>query len=257
MDTLQALIFDVDGTLADTEYGHLQAFNAAFKEHNLDWNWSEELYIKLLAVTGGKERMNYYLDKFHDGPREARFDDAFIAQLHRDKTRHYVELLASGGLPLRPGVRRLLEEAKARGLRLAIATTTTPANVTALLENSLAADGCDWFEVIGAGDVVKAKKPAADIYHYVLEKLNLSAAACLAFEDSENGLSAARDAGLQTVVTKNAYTDDHDFSGASLLLDQLGEAEQAAQCLGGTQANCWQAPCVTVDMLHCIKNSAA
>ncbi|MDH5517930.1 MAG: HAD family hydrolase [Gammaproteobacteria bacterium] len=231
---LKALIFDVDGTLADTEKdGHRVAFNAAFKEAGLDWEWSVELYDKLLAVTGGKERMNYYLDHFNtefDRPENLQ---EMIAALHNTKTRHYTELLAKGAIPLRPGVKRLLDEARAAGLRLAIATTTTPENVTALLENTLGKESIDWFEVIAAGDIVPAKKPAADIYDWALKEMQLDAADCLAFEDSENGIKSSQGAGLKTIITVNDYTLSHDFSGAAIVLDNLGEPDQAFSVISG------------------------
>jgi HAD superfamily hydrolase (TIGR01509 family) len=224
--TLAAFIFDVDGTLADTERdGHRVAFNQSFAEAGLDWDWNEGLYGTLLAVTGGKERMRYYLDRYRpDWERPADLD-GLISQLHAAKTRHYTKLLAQGGIPLRPGVARLLDEARAAGIRLAIATTTTPENVTVLLEHALSPEAVAWFEVIAAGDVVPAKKPAPDIYHYALNKLGLVPEACLAFEDSENGLRAAHDAGLRTVITVNDYTRDQNFADAVLVLDQLGEPQ--------------------------------
>ncbi len=232
--TLHALLFDVDGTLADTERdGHRPAFNQAFADAGLDWNWDAALYGKLLAVTGGKERMKYYIDQFRpDYSKPANFDE-LVAGLHQAKTRHYSALAAQGGIPMRPGVRRLLIEARAAGLRLAIATTTTPENVTVLLEHSLGPGTPDWFEVIAAGDIVPAKKPAPDIYHYALEKLGLDATDCLAFEDSENGLRASLGAGLKTLITVNDYTLDHDFTGAAVVLSDLGDPDAPNRLIAG------------------------
>ncbi|MCF8178661.1 MAG: HAD-IA family hydrolase [Sulfuritalea sp.] len=216
---LEALIFDVDGTLADTERdGHRPAFNAAFAEAGLDWHWDEALYGELLEVTGGKERIRFFCERhapefLHQADSEGR-----IKALHAAKTRHYVALCAQG-IRLRPGVERLLRDAHTAGLRLAIATTTTPENVSALL----APDLLSLFEKVGAGDTVPNKKPAPDIYEWVLAQLALPATACLAIEDSANGLKASRAAGLATVITRTAYTDDHDFSGAVALLPDLGQ----------------------------------
>ena len=236
--TLKALIFDIDGTLADTERdGHRVAFNQAFVEAGLGWYWDIPLYEKLLTVTGGKERMRHYVEHYlPDHEKPAGFE-ARVASLHAAKTRYYTALLGRGGIPLRPGVRRLLEEARHRGVRLAIATTTTPDNVSALLRHAMAPEAESWFEVIGAGDAVAAKKPAPDIYYYVLERLRLAPAQCLAFEDSENGLRAARQAELKTVITVNDYTRAHDFRGAALVLDHLGEPGRPFQVLSGTTEN--------------------
>jgi HAD superfamily hydrolase (TIGR01509 family) len=232
--TLHALLFDVDGTLADTERdGHRPAFNQAFADAGLDWHWDVALYGKLLAVTGGKERMKYYIDHFRPDYRKPGNFDELVAELHQAKTRHYSALAAQGGIPMRPGVKRLLIEARTAGLRLAIATTTTPENVTVLLEHSLGAGTQDWFEVIAAGDIVPAKKPAPDIYHYALEEMKLEAADCLAFEDSENGLRASLGAGLKTLITVNDYTLDHDFSGAAVVLSDLGDPGAPNQRLAG------------------------
>lgn len=234
---LQALIFDVDGTLADTEKdGHRVAFNQAFADFDLDWRWDVELYGELLAVTGGKERIRHYVSQHcPDYLQRPDFVD-LVVQLHAAKTRHYTALLAEGCIPLRPGVLRLLRQARAQGLRLAIATTTTPANVTALLAHATEQDINDWFEVVGAGDVVPEKKPAPDIFYYVLQQLDLPATACIVFEDSENGIRATRAAGLGTIVTVNDYTRDHDFTDALLVLDQLGEPAQGFEVLGGSVA---------------------
>jgi len=215
---LEALIFDVDGTLADTERdGHRPAFNVAFAEAGLDWHWDEALYGELLEVTGGKERIRFFCERHAPGFLQQADAEARIRALHGAKTRHYVELCAKG-IPLRPGVERLLREARATGLRLAIATTTTPENVTALLPAELMA----LFEKVGAGDTAPNKKPAPDIYQWVLAQLGLPASACLAIEDSANGLKASAAAGLATVITLTGYTRDHDFSGALAVLPDLG-----------------------------------
>ena len=216
---LEALIFDVDGTLADTERdGHRPAFNAAFAGAGLPWHWDETLYGELLEVTGGKERIRFFCERHAPEFLQHADVEARIKELHAAKTRHYVEICAQG-IPLRPGIERLLREAHAAGLRLAIATTTTPENITALLAPDLLA----LFEKVGAGDTVANKKPAPDIYLWVLAQLGLPASACLAIEDSANGIKASRAAGLATVITRTAYTDDHDFSGALALLPDLGE----------------------------------
>jgi len=219
---LKALLFDVDGTLADTERdGHRPAFNAAFAEAGLNWHWDTTLYGELLAVTGGKERMRYYAER-HDPDFLRRQDcDALIARMHASKTRQFVQYVQTGGVPLRPGVLELLQAAGQAGLTLAVVTTTTLANVHSLLAANLHDAATSTFALIAAGDVVKAKKPAPDIYDYALQQLGLRAAECLAIEDSANGLRAALAAGVPTLITTNAYTQDQDFSGALEVLPDL------------------------------------
>lgn len=219
---LKALIFDVDGTLADTERdGHRVAFNAAFREAGLPWTWDVATYGELLAVSGGKERVAHYARQAAPALAARPDFDAFLRKLHTLKTGHYVRLVASGAIPLRPGVANLIREARKAGLKLAIASTTSPENVAALLRASLAHDAEKWFDVIGAGDVVPAKKPAPDIYFWVIERLGVPAAACLAVEDSANGVKAACAAGVAPLVTENDYTRGQDFSGALAVLPDL------------------------------------
>ena len=224
MPKLKALLFDVDGTLADTERdGHRVAFNLAFADAGLDWDWTVDIYEDLLSVTGGKERMKFYLDKYKPNFEEPEDLTKYIADMHKAKTAHYTDLLSKGKIPLRPGVERLLNEARERGFRLAISTTTTPENVDALLTHTLGKESLDWFEVIAAGDIVPAKKPAPDIYDWAMEKMSLTADECIAFEDSRNGVLSSLAANLKTIITINDYTKDHDFTGAVIVLDQYGE----------------------------------
>lgn len=248
MKQLKALIFDVDGTMAETERdGHRVAFNRAFTSMGLNWNWDEDLYGKLLAVTGGKERIRYYLDKFNTAFIYDGHISDLIIELHAEKTKHYVALLAKHEIGLRPGIARLIAEARASGLRLAIATTTTPTNVTALLSSTLGEDSMEWFDCIAAGDIVPAKKPAADIFEYCLEQIGLSAEECIAFEDSENGLLSSRGAKIPTIVTLNNYTETDDFAGAITVLSHLGETDNPCQVLQGEN---FDSPYVTVEVLE-------
>ena len=229
MTELKGLIFDVDGTLAETEKdGHRMAFNYAFAEADLNWYWSESLYGELLEVSGGKERISYYLQQYHPEIKENL--ESLIPQLHQAKTSHYRQLLSSGEIQLRQGVKRLIEEAYNEGIRLAIATTSALPNALALLEKHL---NPDWFEVIAAGDIVPHKKPAPDIYNYVLEQMNLSPDECLVFEDSFHGLQAAYQANLKTIITLHDYTKKQDFSLASLVLNHLGEPDNTFTVIKG------------------------
>ncbi|ACK73563.1 HAD-superfamily hydrolase, subfamily IA, variant 3 [Gloeothece citriformis PCC 7424] len=235
MAKLQALIFDVDGTLAETERdGHRLAFNQAFNQAQLTWDWSVSIYGQLLTVAGGKERIRFYLEQYNPQFEKPTNLAQFITQLHQSKTEFYQELLSQGEIPLRPGVKRLIEEARSQGIRIAIATTSALPNVLALLERTL---DPTWFEVIAAGDIVPAKKPAPDIYNYVLDKLGLTPSECLVFEDSFHGLQAATKAGLKTIVTVNDYTKNQDFSEAILVLDHLGESDLPSTVIRGDLRN--------------------
>ncbi|MBN2647734.1 MAG: HAD family hydrolase [Thiotrichales bacterium] len=234
MAELKALLFDVDGTLADTERdGHRPAFNMAFAKAGLDWVWDEALYGELLAVTGGKERIKFYLEQFNrQFSKPENFDD-FVKGLHASKTEFYEQLMAEGKIPLRRGVERLLNQARDQGMRMAVVTTTTPANVTALLTNTLGPDAESWFEVIAAGDIVPAKKPAPDIYFWAMEHMNVRPEECMAFEDSANGIRSSIAANIKTIITINGYTQDDDFRAAELVLSDMGEPGMPFSVLQG------------------------
>jgi len=216
----RALIFDVDGTLAETEEVHREAFNAAFVRASLGWCWGRSVYKDLLRVTGGKERIRAF-DRLRGGT--AVLSDDEVAELHEIKTTVYAESIARGGCPLRPGVEALLSAARIRGQRLAIATTTSRGNIDALLAAALGQGWTDWFATIVAGDEVSKKKPAPDVYLEVLSRLNLSAPECLAIEDSVNGLVAASRAGIPVLISRSAYFWDDDFAAAVLAVDDLTE----------------------------------
>jgi HAD superfamily hydrolase (TIGR01509 family) len=221
--SIEALIFDVDGTMADTEESHRIAFNLAFERFRLGWKWTREVYRQLLKTAGGKERIAAYIEQLPLSRPEQRRLHELVPGIHAEKTRFYSSVVADGAVPLRDGVSRLLEEALSTGYRLAIASTTTAMNVDALLQANLGARGLEMFSVIACGDQVRAKKPAPDIYRLALHHLDLPAERCIAFEDSTNGLRSAVAAGIWTVVTPTYWTEGGDFSSAGLLLSGLGE----------------------------------
>lgn len=221
--SVQALIFDVDGTLADTEEAHRVAFNNAFERYKLGWKWSQDAYRDLLKTTGGKERIAAFLATRTVSPSDRKRLAELIPDIHAEKTRFYSAFVADGAVPLREGVARLMEEALAAGCRLGIASTTTAANIDALLQSALGSRGLEMFSVIACGDQVPAKKPAPDIYRMALRHLGLHSDRAVAFEDSFNGLRAAVAAGLWTAVTPTFWTEGSDFGAASLVLPSLGD----------------------------------
>ncbi len=214
----EALIFDVDGTLAETEELHRQAFNETFAAEGLDWHWSRADYHRLLKTTGGKERIARHISETGGAPA-----DHDIAALHRAKTDRYTALMAAGGLPLRAGIADLIARARAEGIRLAVATTTSRPNVEALTLATFGQPAEAIFEVLACGDEVAAKKPAPDVYLLALQRLGLPAGACLALEDSRNGLMSARAAGLACIVSPSAYTEGEDFGGALAVLADFSD----------------------------------
>ncbi len=221
--SLKALIFDVDGTLADTEEAHRQAFNSAFREHGLAFGWDRATYGGLLWVTGGKERIERYIDSLQLAPSERWRLKRLVASIHAAKTRAYARQIEAGEVRLRPGIERLIAEARASGVALAIASTTTPANVESLIAATLGREALSWFRAIATGDVVPNKKPAPDIYLLALARLGLPAAQCAAFEDSETGVRAAKAARLFTVATPTWWSAAQSFGAADLVLPSLGE----------------------------------
>jgi len=245
---LKAILFDVDGTLSDTEDAHRVAFNETFQAEGLDWRWNRDLYKRLLTVNGGVNRIRYFVDTENlDTGFDGSERDDFISRLHAKKTHRFAGFIEDGRVRLRSGVARLIRDAQGNGLRLAIATATSLSNVEKLLSSCLPSQDADAFEVFGTGERAVRKKPDPEIYLWVLEQLALPPRACIAIEDSTNGLNAARSAGIATVITTSPYTLDEDFTGAVAVVDRLGEPDKPSRFLQGDGLN---KTCVDVELLR-------
>lgn len=226
--TLRALVFDVDGTLAETEELHRLAFNETFRAFALPWHWDAKLYRELLRVGGGRERLLHYMRAFRTGPADPAEAAELAQRLHAAKTPAYQRLLAGAPLEPRPGVRRLIAEARDEGVKLAIATTSASGNVVALIRSLFGADAPGWFAAVAAGEDAEAKKPDPAVFRVALERLRLPASACVAIEDSAIGLRAAQAAGLPALVAPSSYTGNDDFAGALAVVRDLDHGEGGA-----------------------------
>jgi len=223
--SIKAIIFDVDGTLSETEEAHRQAFNQTFTEFGLPWVWSQELYGELLKTTGGKERMTTYLQNHLNEPA----DQNKIAEIHKRKTVVYGELIASGAAALRPGIADLIEDAARNGVRVAVATTTNRPNVDRLAEACFGKAAGEVFEVISAGDEVENKKPAPDVFNLAVRGLGLDPSECVGLEDSRNGLLSCIGAGVPCVVSPGVYTLGSDFTEAVAVIDCFTKIDTVAK----------------------------
>jgi HAD superfamily hydrolase (TIGR01509 family) len=226
---MPALIFDCDGVLADTErYGHLPAFNQMFEEFGLPVHWTEADYAVKVLIGGGKERLASLLTPEFVAaahlPASRDEQVALVAQWHKRKTEIYTALVASGAMPARPGIHRLVVEAAAQGYTLAVASTSAEPSVRAVLEHAVGPERASTFHVF-AGDLVSAKKPAPDIYLAALDALDMRSDEAVVVEDSNNGLRAALAAGLNTIVTVSSFTANEDFTGAALVVSSLGDPD--------------------------------
>lgn len=215
---LKAILFDADGTLAETEELHRRAFNSAFARHGIDANWSVAQYRELLKVTGGKERLQAYFRA-----RGLAVSARQLQQLHQSKNELYAQNLQGGLAGLRPGVLRLMGEARDCGCMLAIATTTSLVNVDALLRHQIGANWQQGFRAVVAGDQVAKKKPAPDVYERCLALLRIAPREAIAVEDSPAGVTSARQAGIFVLATPSVYTAGKDFSQADVLVPGLGD----------------------------------
>jgi len=224
MSELKAIFWDQDGVIIDTEKdGHRVAFNKMFKDVGHDFEWSVETYGELLAISGGKERMRHYFTQkgiILEGDPEK--DAELLLTLHKKKTAIFVEMVESGILPLRAGVKRLMQEAMQAGLRLGVCTTANERSANAIAKGML---GEIDLEFVLAGDVVSKKKPDPEIYLLALERTGLAAEECIVVEDSRNGILAAKAAGLRAVATTNIYTENEDLSDAPIVVTSLGDPD--------------------------------
>lgn len=225
MTKIAALLFDVDGTLVDTEELHRQAFNQAFLAFGLGWEWTPDRYAALLAVSGGAERMAAQIDGLDATSAEKTRLRQLVPSVHREKTRIYGELLGSSAARLRPGVERLVTEARRSGIKVGLAATSAAANVQSLVAAAFGPDSRSAVTSIVCVDWVARKKPAPDVYELLLSTLRVNAPAAVAFEDSANGVAAAKAAGLVTVATPSRWTRAQDFAAADLTLPSLGDPE--------------------------------
>ncbi len=221
---LEAIIFDCDGVLVDTERdGHRLAFNMAFRDLRIDLEWSVDQYKELVKIAGGKERMRYFFNQT-EWPDVAEEKDQFITNLHKKKTAHFLNIIQSGRMQLRPGVKRLIDEAIGYNIKLAVCSTSNENSVNMIVDSLLGNERREYFSAILAGDIVTRKKPSPDIYTLCAERLSIYPSMCVVVEDSRNGLLAAKAAGFNCLITKNEYTAEENFEEADMVIDELGDS---------------------------------
>ena len=234
---LKAVLFDVDGTIAESEELHRKAFNESFKEYGLSWFWDEAIYRELTLVGGGRERIMHYIERTSPEMLTYKNLTSYIDSLHKVKSQIYKDNLNEIGITLRPGVRRLIDELKKNNIRMSLVSSTTEENLHNLFQIGLNVNPGDWFEIIGHGDCTKFKKPSPEIYHWVLEKMKLPAGGCVAIEDAPRGVDSAVSAGLKVIITPSKYTNQEIFEKGDLVLSDLGEPGKPFKVLKGDVFN--------------------
>ncbi len=222
---LSAVLFDVDGTIAETEDLHRKSFNESFKEFNLDWFWDEAIYKELINVGDGSERIEYYIKRAWPEMMEYKNLTKYINSIHKVKNEIFEDHILESEISPRPGVARLINELKENNIRMAIVSSNSEANLLTLFKKGLNIDPNSTFDLIAHGECTKNKRPSPEIYEWILEKLRLPSQSCIAIEDSLRGLESAKNANIKVLVTPSTFTLDEDFSNAQLVVSNLGEKD--------------------------------
>lgn len=237
--SLRAILFDVDGTLADTEaLGHRPAYNRAFRDLGFEFRWGPKLYRKLLKQPGGRERIKHYFQQyepaFGEHESEVRADiDGWVSRVHELKSVYFKKFMRRGRVPLRAGIARLMREAHGSGVKFAIVTNASLRTLEPVLKYTIGPELAAEVAVIASGEEVRNKKPSPDLYQLAMQRLGIPPEDCIALEDSEMGLEAAAAAGVCAVVTVNSDTEAQDFTEAALVVSSLGEPGAPTRVLKG------------------------
>ena len=249
---LSAVLFDVDGTISETEELHRKSFNESFKEFNLDWFWDEAIYKELINIGSGVERIEYYIKRAWPEMMEYKNLAKYINSIHKVKNEIFEDYIVESEIKPRPGVIRLINELKENKIRIAIVSSTSESNLLKLFKEGLNIDPLTTFDLIAHGDCTKNKRPSPEIYEWILEKLRLPPQSCIAIEDSLRGLESAKNAELNILATPSIFTKEEDFSNAKLVISNLGEPDAPFETIKG---NDFGNRFVNIDLLAKLLNS--
>ena len=243
---LSAVLFDVDGTIAETEDFHRKSFNEAFKEFNLDWFWDEAIYRELINIGGGKERIMYHIKKAWPEMLSYKNLSNYIDSIHKIKNEIYEDYIKDSSIEPRPGIKRLIDELKVNKIKIALVSSTSEINLKNLFKFGLGIDPYSEFDLVAHGDSTKLKKPSSEIYEWALQKLQLPHQACVAIEDSPRGLESSKGATLKTIITPSKLTINEIFKGADLVVSDLGEKDKPFKLISG---NCYGKKIIDLELI--------
>mgnify|MGYP001422145794 FL=1 len=230
---LSAVLFDVDGTIAETEDLHRKCFNESFKEFNLDWFWDEAIYKELINIGDGKERIEHYIKRAWPEMLEYKNLTKYINSIHKVKNELFEDYILESEINLRPGFKRLIKNLKANNVRIVSVSSTSEKNLITLFERGLNIDPGSTFDLIAHGDCTENKRPSPEIYEWILEKLRLPSQSCIAIEDSLRGVESARNANIEVLVTPSSYTKHENFKDAKVVVSDLGEEDRPFKKIRG------------------------